>query len=174
MSICAAGLGELGGIVQDVGQDLDEANTIAIDHQCLGRNARGDAVFLDLDRFTAGLQGVGDDVSNVNRFATQRDPAHRQARNVQEVVDQPDEMLDLALHRLPHLGPDLQILRPRLDREGVTDGCERVAQLVREHRQELVLAAVSLAQRFFGSPFVVHVHDGSVPLRDRAGRVAVR
>ena len=62
----AAGLGELGGIVQDVGQDLDEANTIAIDHQCLGRNARGDAVLLDLDCFTAGLQGVGDDVSNVN------------------------------------------------------------------------------------------------------------
>ena len=65
------------------------------------------------------------------------------------------------------------VARSRLHGEGVTDGRERIAQLVRQHRQELVLAAIGLPQGLFGSPPVVHVDDGSVPARDRASRIAL-
>ncbi len=37
-------------------------------------------------------------------------------------------------------------------RDRVTDRRERVAQLVRQHGEELVLAPVRLAQRFLGPP----------------------
>ncbi len=84
-------------------------------------------------------------------------------------------MLDLALHGLPHLTRDLDVVaRARLHGEGMTDGRERIAQLVRQHRQELVLAAVGLPQGFLGSPPVVDVDNGSEPTRDGAGRIALR
>ena len=65
-----------------------------------------------------------------------------------QVVDQPGEVLDLPLHHRAHVlrrrrssaSPSLQ------DVQGVADRGQRVAELVGEHRQELVLAAVGLLQ----------------------------
>ena len=74
--------------------------------------------------------------------------AARDARHVEQVVDQPRQVLDLArgdvarrgLARLVGAG-ELRRTAPRCDRG------ERVAQLVRERGEELVLAPVGLAQR---------------------------
>ena len=75
----------------------------------------------------------------------------RDPRHVEQVVDQPGE--------LPNLPADHPLGATRLiaarssvveDVEAVRDGGERVTELMREHRQELVLVAVGLAQRLLG------------------------
>ena len=63
------------------------------------------------------------------------------ARYVEQVVNQPGQLLDLTLDHLRDLlklgiGRTLQAE----DLHGVADRGERVAQLVSQHRQELILA----------------------------------
>ena len=70
------------------------------------------------------------------------DPAH-----VEQIVDQAAHVTDLALehlgrrlHRLAVAGAEPQHLH------GVAHRSERISQLVRQHRQELVLAAIGVGQ----------------------------
>ena len=128
-----------------------------------------------VDYLPARFECVGDDVPQIDRLAAQRDLTGRQPRHVEEVVDQPDQVLDLPLHGLAHLTRDLDVVvRQCLHGEGVADWRERISQFVRQHGQELVLAVIGLAQGLFGPPPVVHVDDGSVPPGDRAARIALR
>jgi hypothetical protein len=58
----------------------------------------------------------------------------------------------------------MSFYRDRVYVQGVADGCERVPELVGEHRQELTLATVRVAQRLFGfltCGDVVEAVDGS-------------
>ena len=73
----------------------------------------------------------------------ERDLALVDARHVEQVVDEPRQLVDLALgdvHGPGQLGLVRRDLADHLDR--VADRRQRVAQLVREHREELVLAPV--------------------------------
>ena len=58
------------------------------------------------------------------------------------------------------------------DLDGVEDGRQRIAQLVRQHRQKLVLAAIGLAQLPQRALALVLVDQGADPLADRAVEVA--
>ena len=73
------------------------------------------------------------------------DLAARDARDVEQVVDQPHQVLDLALDRSRGLaaiaGSGRRAGMPSRC-SGVADRRQRIAQLVRQHRQELVLAPV--------------------------------
>ena len=82
----------------------------------------------------------------------------RDARHVQQVIHQPRQLSGLPFDhvdrgvRVRKIG---QLTRQHL--RGVADGRQRVAQLVREQRQELVLLAVRLAQRLLtGSQLLLH------------------
>ena len=91
-----------------------------------------------------GLDGTADDRREVERLLPEADLPPGDAGDVQQVVDQPGEVLHLPLDDL--LRPFEVLLRLQLAEElgGVVDGRQRVPQLVGEHRQELVLAAVGL------------------------------
>ena len=112
--------------------------------------------------------------------ATQFDLAGRDPRDVQQIVDQPGDRATCrsmtAVARLPR--------SPRLiaeQREGVADRRQGIAQLVREHRNEFVLAAIGfgecgvrLPQRLLDAPLVGDVAEHDHGADDPAGRIAER
>src|SRR3954463_16590921 len=81
-------------------------------------------------------------------------------RDVEQVVDQMSEQRGLAVEHLPRatyrggIGPALGE-----NVSHVADGGERIAQLVRQDGQELVLASISFTQRPFGALAWSHVFD---------------
>ncbi len=168
------GIRELSRVVQDVGQDLNETDAIAVDDERIGRYARRHTMALGHKRAPARVERVGHDVADIYRLPAKGDTSHREARHIQQIVDQAHQMLDLTLHGLPHLFPDVAVRRPRLHGERVADGRQRIAQLVRQHGEELVLAVIGVAKRFFRPPPVVDVEDRAVPFGDGSGCVPLR
>ena len=101
-------------------------------------------VFPGVDQRTANLDGQRDTSLEVNGFHLEVDLAMSNAKNVEQVFNQPGQLLDLTLDHLGHL-PNRGI-RPALQAEdlhGIANWGQRVAQLVSQHRQELILAAAS-------------------------------
>ena len=76
-----------------------------------------------------------------SRSRAQLDLAARDARHVEQVVDQADQVVDLALDDGALVLERLVAAQPHQLQRG-QDRRQRVAQLVAEHRQELVLGAV--------------------------------
>ena len=91
--------------------------------------------------------------------------------DVEEVIDQSGQVADLAVDDRPPLRARLGgHVRPVEDRDRGADGGERVAQLVRECREELVLAPVRLAQVLLGVPALGNVLDRRHQVARRARR----
>ena len=110
---------------------------------------RGEELVLPLvDERADRLDGLVEDAGRVEKFFLQANLAAGDPGDVEQVVDQADE--------LPHLPFDdflgeidiLGVVGHLEDGDGVADGGQRVPQLVGEHRQELVLSSVVLAQLF--------------------------
>ena len=81
-------------------------------------------------------------------LADQRDLALGGAGHVDQLFDQAAEPADLALEDLAQADQDrVAALERAQHARGVGDRRQRVAQLVREHRQELALAPLGQAQR---------------------------
>ena len=100
-----------------------------------------------LDLRPAHLEGGLDHLLNRQRLGRQTQLAAGDARHVEQVVDQPDHLPTCrssrsrcAAHRVAG------VARQPHDLQGVADRGERVAQLVGERREELVLAPVGVAQ----------------------------
>ena len=88
------------------------------------------------------------------------------ARDIQQIVDQARELRRLALDDLLRAARVLSVLRRVVeDVEAGADGRERVAELVRQHRHELVLAPVGLLEPGVGRLQRLH---GQLPLGDVA------
>ncbi len=82
------------------------------------------------------------------------------AGDVEQVVDQPDHVAELPLHHVPGLGDGVGVAgREPHHLQAVAQRGQRVAQLVGQQREELVLAAVRLPERLLGP----------LPLGDVAG-----
>ena len=74
------------------------------------------------------------------------------ARNLQQVIDQANHVVDLPFHQLRDrclASASCSVSSLRICSE-LRIGAQRVSQLVREDGQELVLAAVGVAERRFG------------------------
>ena len=84
------------------------------------------------------------------------------ARHVEQVVNQPGQLLDLTLD---HRGDLLKLRIGRTlqaeDLHGVADWSERVAQLVSQHRQELILAVGRILELVIESG-ILHHQGGTV------------
>lgn len=123
-------------------------------HVCPSASNRG--------RTVSAARRMISDTSTDRRFRSTRPPQN--PADVEQVVHQPHPMFDLP----GYLVRDIE-LSPRHSKQVDTalDRGERVPQLVPEHRQRLIFAAVGVQKRLLGPPAVSHVDadgDGEVPV----------
>ena len=86
------------------------------------------------------------------RFALERNLAGRDSRHVQQVVDQADHVADLTLHHPAHaLDRTHGVAAAPNQFEAGSYRRERISQLVRQHRQELVFARIGFPQLLLGA-----------------------
>src|SRR4051812_39034002 len=112
----------------------------------------------------AGLEREVDHRAEAHQLAADRELAARDARDVEEIVDEPRHLVDLAVdHRARpfELRREAALLGEQRDR--VADRRERVAQLVRQHGEELVLAPVGFAQRLLRLLALVNIGNNRYP-----------
>jgi hypothetical protein len=84
----AAFLGVLGGVVEDVGQHLHQALLVAAHQRRRRRQPQRQLLAARLDQRRDLLDGVGDDLADVQHRLVQLDQAARDPRDVEQVVDQ--------------------------------------------------------------------------------------
>jgi hypothetical protein len=91
---------ELAGVVQQVFNDLSEADRVAV-HAGGGRRQidREGLIFFHAG-WAGGVDHAGEDRIELDRLFAQPDSPARHASDVQKVVDEANEMVDLALHHL--------------------------------------------------------------------------
>ncbi len=140
-------IGILGRVGEHVGDALYQPRVVAIDVQRLEAGADKQNVLLFPQQRLHAFAGLRDDRGKLLRRAPQLDAPLRDPRDVEQVVHQPRQMGHLTLHQV-HRFFHLRIVGKFSceDLARVADRCERIAQLVREHRQELVFAPVGLLQ----------------------------
>jgi hypothetical protein len=101
-------------------------------------------------------------------LATQQQLALADAAAVEQVVHQPHHLAELALHRRPRALDGHAVVAGQLhDLEPVAQRRQRVAEFVRERREELVLQAIGFAQGL-GLHLPVSDVDGDAIEPDRA------
>ncbi len=141
----------LGRVVQQVGHDLAQPRRVGVHHQrARRREPRREVVAAGVDQRAAGLDRGADGVGHVDLLAPQFDLALADAADVEQVVDQVHHLPQLALDDLARVVVHRLVARELHDLHRVADRCERVAQLVRERGEELVLAQVGIVQRGLG------------------------
>src|SRR5262249_6400868 len=80
-------------------------------------------------------------------LAAKLDLPQRDARDIEQIVHQPHQLAHLAVHHRAHLlgAPRVELASPE-EVDAVAQWCERVAQLVAQGAEELVLALVGEAE----------------------------
>ena len=95
----------------------------------------------------AGLDRLAADLAQVHVLRLQRDQAAGQPGDLQDVVDDPREAVDLAIHQLVQVGGEPGIARPSPQQvQAVADRRQGIAQLVGHQAEQLVLAARGIGQ----------------------------
>ena len=136
-------VGVLRGVIDQVGQDLGNSRKIAQHQQRLRRQHDRQLMFKSVDEGTTRLDRRADDHSDIDRSDLELDLSPRDARDVEQIIDQADQLAELAADDFSGPCKLDWILRAQVkDVNGVADRRQRVAQLMREHRQELVFAAI--------------------------------
>ena len=134
----------LGGVVEEIDEHLLEPRRVAAQLDGVGGQSHGEDVPALLDQRAGGLDRVADDVVQQHPLAPQPNLAERDARDVEQVLDEVREVAHLALddraRPLQRGGVQAQGL------DGVADRGERVAQLVGQESEEAVLPAVGLGE----------------------------
>ncbi len=139
---------ELGGVADQVGQRLCQPPGVAADVQAFVRHVDLEPVPAGADLVVAVRHRRLDDAVHRDVLAHQRDLALGRAGDVDQLLHQPAEPADLAFQDLAQADQDrVAVLEGAQDAGGVGDRRQRIAHLVREHRQELPLAALGQAQR---------------------------
>jgi len=162
-------------VVQQVAEHLRQACRVGVEHGGLGRQDHRQPVAGGGDVRAAGLERHVDHALERDALLAQREAAARDAADVEQVVDQARELVDLPVDHLAapgHLWIELVLLAE--DGDGVADRRQRIAQLVREHGEEIVLAPLGFAQRLLGELAVVDIGDYRHPAVGGAGGVERR
>src|SRR5438309_5315885 len=143
----AANVGVLGGVVQQIGEDLREPGGIGEEHHGLGRQIERNPVAALVDERARALDRLLDHGAQEERLLAKLDLPAGDARDVEEIVDQPRHVLDLSLDDLA--GPRHAALLALVDAHDPQRGrhrCERIPELVAEHREKLILAPIDLRE----------------------------
>ena len=133
----------LGRVVEQVDEHLDQPRAVALDRHRRVRQLHRQCVLALLDVRARLFHGRHRDLVQVEDLVLQFDQAARDARDVQQVVDQlrhvahlaRDDVAGLQAQPLVHFGQAQELGRAR-------DRRQRIAQFVRQHREELVLHLV--------------------------------
>ena len=140
-----ARLGVLHRVQDQVLEDLLQSNPVCHHRQRLGGQADHHLMAADLERALAGFERVANFGGDVDGLAAQFDDAAGDARDVQEILDQPRHLRHLPVHGLEQ---GLGALRlDRVDAQHMKCGAhrrERIAQFVGERGEELVLPPVGV------------------------------
>src|SRR5262245_18984498 len=144
-------LGILGGVVQQVGDDLREAGEVAIEEQRLWWLGNDELVPESVDQGTARLYSGVQDVAQSDPIFPKLQLAAGNASEIQQIVHQPGQLLHLALDDVERplglLGArPVQVQHELKNVDCVSDRRQRIAKLVRQRRKELVLAPIRLAE----------------------------
>ena len=165
---------ELRGVDDQVRQRLRQAAAVAAHEQAFVRD-------VDLQRVAAGVQLVMalrdrllDHALDRDLLAHERDLALGGAGDVDQLLDKVAHSAHLSFDDLAQPHEDgIGVLERAQDARGVGDGGQRVAQLVRQHGEELALPPLgqtqllrALGQRFLQRLAVVDVDERA----DEAGR----
>ncbi len=139
-------------VVQQVRDDLRQACRVALQPHRLAERHHVQPLRARIDGRLHGLDAFGDHGVEIHLLAAQCDLAVADACHVEQLVDQARHLAELPDHdvrspgglRVRRRGPAYHFHRRAYRRQ-------RVAQLVREHRQELVLASGLFLQLGFDS-----------------------
>ncbi len=142
----AAAAGELDGVGQQVPQHLPQTIGVARDRPDAGIEDGLDADALGVGGRLHRRDRVVDDHRQLDRLDVQADLARDDPRHVQHVVDDLGQPVGVALDGLEAArqlvaGQESAAQQPRV----ADDRVQRRPQLVRQHREELVLHAVGVA-----------------------------
>src|SRR4029434_4974544 len=152
----AAAPGVLGGIVEQIREYLSDPHGIRVEHHRPLRQRRIEVVAGGSDSGAAGLHGTHDDTGEIDGALAQLDAALGNARQLQQVVDQAHEAVYLAREYAARLRDQLRVaIRHPQQLDRIADWRERIAQLVRQRGEELVLAAVRIAQNIGFLPLLL-------------------
>ena len=135
---------EFHSVVENICKDLHEPRAVTVD-----TNRRGGQLHIHRvprcrgecrDRFDGG----GHQRREVERFTTQLDFVGRDTGHVQQVVDESHELPDLTLDHVSSACRDRASIVNFQGLQREPYRCQRVPELVREHREEFVLALILL------------------------------
>ena len=137
-------------IAKQVRDHLLEPCLVGVDPS--GRDVRADVVTVESTRRPPAAQHVGHQLGEGERAPVEHDLARGHPAHVEQIIDQPREVLNLtADHRAGALGGLVGVAHDVEHVHGARDRAERIAQLVPEHGQELILRAVRGAERCFSA-----------------------
>ena len=136
--------GELDRVRQQVVEHLLQAVEVAVDHDFvrIGGETQLDPLRLrELARI--GDRGI-DDVDDVDALQVEIELAADDARGIEQIIDEPGLMVDVALDRLGRAPDQCRIVlaRTRQDLAPALQRIERRTQLVRDDGEKLVLRAI--------------------------------
>ncbi len=151
----AVGFGILGRVVEQVGEYLRQPRLVGDErHGLLGQvhHQRVSALF---DQRTRGLDGAFHDLAQRCRVLAQGELGLADPGNVEQVIDQAHHQRQLPLHQCQQLA----VHRGGHAQHGqrVLQRCQRVAQLVRQRRQELVLAPPHFPEQLLDASALGHL-----------------
>ena len=139
----AAAIGELDRIVQKILDDLGEAQGIGVGVKRFSRQADGQLPVAPVGHGLKLRHRVLDRSAEVGSLSTQLDMAAGDAGDVEQVVDQARHMIDAALDRVARCDRfPLPTADHVEDMDSIAQRRQRIAQLVREGRQKLVLPPI--------------------------------
>ena len=138
-----------------------------------GRQVDRELVLLGVEQRARRFHRDADDGLEVDVVLLELELAARDARHVEQVVEQQRHALHLARDDFAAPLALAVVGRVRIeDAHGVANGRERIAQLVRQRGEELVLAPVGLEQRALGVLEAADVEIDAGPALDAPGLVA--
>jgi hypothetical protein len=136
-----------GRVVEQIADDLRQPCRIGPDRHRFVRQFYGQLVPAGFQQRPNRFDGATGGVAQVDVFAAQVGFAARDARNVEQVVDEAGQQPHLTVHHLARVLESRRVVRRELHHfQAVANRRQRVAQLVRQHRQEFILSAIGLAQ----------------------------
>ena len=134
----------LARVVEQVTEHLSEPSGIGLQPDRLGRQLHPELVAERLGERAGRFDRLLNRGRELDAARPQLEAVVRDAVQVEQIVDQPNHLPELPLHRVARATDGAVVVRALPDLEHVRERSERTAQLVCERREELVLAPVRL------------------------------